>query len=417
MSTETSPPRVVGFWGAALFPVNGMIGAGIFALPAVLAAAVGNFAPWMMLVGGLIFMPLAICYAWLAARFEHSGGSVLYGEAAFGPFVGFQAGWARYSSAIVTTAANTSVMVAYLAALFPVLNGPVANPVAVTAIIAITTFINLLGMRGAIGTLGAMTAVKVLPLVALVISALFTTTGKIGVALPEFSAVESTLLLTFYAFMGFETIVEPAGEMRDPKRNVPLAIVSMVATVTLLYMAVIWAFLAIAPASVADNALAEAARVSMGEVGAVALVVAAAFSIGANNFNNATSIPRLVFGMAERRMLPRWFAQVSPRFGTPANAIVFTGVAAILFGLWEGFAVLAVAATLVRLITYAVCAAALPVLERRDGTLRPLHLAMAGIALVASGWVALQVDTKSVVVLVGLVALGSVLYFVARRRA
>jgi len=413
--SNTTPPRVVGFWGAALFPVNGMIGAGIFALPAVLAAAVGSFAPWMMLVGGLIFMPLALCFAWLAARFENSGGPVLYGEAAFGRFVGFQAGWARYASAIVTTAANTSVMVAYLAALFPALNGPVAAPLAVGAIIALTTLINILGMRAAVETLGVMTAIKVLPLLALVATAFFAGDPGIGFALPQFSAVESTLLLTFYAFMGFETVVEPAGELREPKRNAPRAIVSMVAAVTLLYMAVIWAFLAIAPEAVSDNALAEAARVTMGEVGAVALVVAAAFSIGANNFNGATSLPRLVFGMAERAMLPRWFMEVSPRFGTPANAILFTGVAAILFGLWEGFAVLAVAGTLVRLVTYAICAAALPVIERREGRARPFHSLMAVLALLASGWVAMQVDVKSVLVLTGLVALGTALYFIAGR--
>ncbi|HCC26019.1 MAG TPA: cationic amino acid transporter, partial [Erythrobacter sp.] len=143
--TKIAPPRTVGFWGTSLFPLNGMIGAGIFALPAVLVAAVGNFAPWMMLVGGILFLPLALCYAWMATRFEHSGGSVLYGEAAFGRFVGFQAGWARYASAIVTAAANMHVMVAYLAALFPELAGPVASPVAVAVGLALITAINLYG--------------------------------------------------------------------------------------------------------------------------------------------------------------------------------------------------------------------------------------------------------------------------------
>ena len=140
--TKIAPPRTVGFWGTSLFPLNGMIGAGIFALPAVLVAAVGNFAPWMMLVGGILFLPLALCYAWMATRFEHSGGSVLYGEAAFGRFVGFQAGWARYASAIVTAAANMHVMVAYLAALFPGLAGPVASPVAVAVGLALITAIS-----------------------------------------------------------------------------------------------------------------------------------------------------------------------------------------------------------------------------------------------------------------------------------
>ena len=356
-----APPRTVGFWGTALFPVNGMIGAGIFALPAVLAGAIGNFAPWLMLAGGIAFMPLALCYAWLAGRFENSGGPVLYGEAAFGRYVGFQAGWARYASAIVTAAANTSVMVAYLAALFPALADPVIEAGAIATILAIITYVNLLGMGRAVGVLGVMTVVKVLPLIALVISALFAGNPAIGFSLPEFSDVETVVLLTFYAFMGFEAVVEPAGEMRKPRRDIPLAIVTMVAAVTALYMAVIWAYLAIAPAVENEsNALAGAALESMGQVGAVAIVVAAAFSIAANNFNGATTQPRLVYGMARRGMLPRWFLGLSKKYGTPANAILFTGVASIAFGMWEGFAVLAVAGTLIRLVTYCICAAALP---------------------------------------------------------
>jgi len=414
----TTPPRTVGFWGTALFPVNGMIGAGIFALPAVLAGALGNFAPWLMLAGGLAFMPLALCYAWLAARFENSGGPVLYGEAAFGRYVGFQAGWARYASAIVTAAANTSVMVAYMAALFPPLADPVIEAGAIATILAIITYVNLLGMGRAVNVLGVMTVIKVLPLVALVVSALFAGNPAIGFTLPEFTEVETVVLLTFYAFMGFEAVVEPAGEMREPRRDIPRAIVTMVAAVTALYMAVIWAYLAIAPAvENEENALAGAALESMGQVGAIAIVVAAAFSIAANNFNGATTQPRLVYGMARRGMLPRWFMGVSKKYGTPANAILFTGIASIAFGMWEGFAVLAVAGTLTRLVTYGICAAALPMLEYREGKLNPLHALCALIACGVSLWVALQVDAKAVLVLGGLLVLGTLFYFVAAREA
>ncbi|RJY10111.1 APC family permease [Aurantiacibacter aquimixticola] len=417
MDKLTAPPRTVGFWGTALFPVNGMIGAGIFALPAVLAAGVGSFAPWLMLAGGVAFMPLALCYAWLAGRFENSGGPVLYGEAAFGRFVGFQAGWARYASAIVTAAANTSVMVAYLAALFPWMADPVMEAGAIATILAIITWVNLVGMTRAVGALGVMTVIKVVPLVALVVSALFAGNPGIGFAIPEFSKVETVVLLTFYAFMGFEAVTEPAGEMKRPRRDIPLAIVTMVAAVTALYMAVIWAYLAIAPAVPnEDNALAGAALETMGDIGAVAIVVAAAFSIAANNFNGSTTQPRLIYGMAQRGMLPRWFLGVSEKYGTPANAILFTGGASILFGVWEGFAVLAVAGTLIRLVTYGICAAALPTLEFREGRLNPIHLACAIIAIAVSLFVALQVSGQAVTVFLGMVALGTVLYFVAARR-
>ena len=415
--TYEAPPRTVGFWGTALFPVNGMIGAGIFALPAVLAAGVGSFAPWLMLAGGLAFMPLALCYAWLAGKFDNSGGPVLYGEAAFGRFVGFQAGWARYASAIVTAAANTAVMVAYMAALWPVLADPVVEAGAIATILAIVTLVNLVGMSRAVGALGVMTVIKVVPLVALVVSALFAGDPDIGFALPQFSEVETVVLLTFYAFMGFEAVVEPAGEMRRPRRDIPLAIVSMVAAVTLLYMAVIWAYLAIAPAVVdTDNALAGAARETMGQIGSIAIVVAAAFSIAANNFNGSTTQPRILYGMAQRGMLPGWFAHISKRFGTPDHAIYFTGAASIAFGMWEGFAVLAIAGTLIRLVTYCICAAALPVLERREGRIVPFHALCSALAIAVSLFVAAQVDTKAVLVLGGMIGLGALLYLVAARR-
>lgn len=413
-----TPPRAVGFWGTALFPVNGMIGAGIFALPAVLAAGVGSFAPWLMLLGGIGFMPLALCYAWLARKFENSGGPVLYGEAAFGRFVGFQAGWARYASAIVTAAANTSVMVAYMAALWPALSDPIIEAGAIATILAIVTLVNLVGMSRAVGALGVMTVIKVVPLVALVISALFAGNPAIGFAVPEFSAVEQVVLLTFYAFMGFEAVVEPAGEIRDPRRNIPLAIVSMVAAVTLLYMGVIWAYLAIDPAIVnEDNALAGAAFETMGQIGSTAIVIAAAVSIAANNFNGSTTQPRILYGMAQRGMLPLWFAGISKRFGTPGNAILFTGAASIAFGMWEGFAVLAIAGTLIRLVTYCICAAALPVLERREGRMNPVHTVCSLLAIGVSLFVAAQVDGKALLVLVGMIALGTLLYFVAGRNA
>jgi amino acid transporter len=413
-----APPRTVGFWGTALFPINGMIGAGIFALPAVLAASVGSFAPWLMLAGGIGFLPLALCYAWLARKFENSGGPVLYGESAFGRFVGFQAGWARYASAIVTAAANTSVMVAYLAAVWPALANPVAEAGAIATILAIVTLVNLVGMSRAVGALGVMTVIKVVPLIALVVSALFATDPDIGFAVPEFSAVETVVLLTFYAFMGFEAVVEPAGEMRRPRRDIPLAIISMVAAVTLLYMAVIWAYLAIAPAVVnEDNALAGAAMETMGQIGATAIVIAAAVSIAANNFNGSTTQPRILYGMAQRGMLPLWFAGISKRFGTPGNAILFTGAASIAFGMWEGFAVLAIAGTLIRLVTYCICAAALPVLEHREGKVQPFHALCSVLAIAVSLFVAAQVDTKAILLLAGMIGLGAVFYFIAGRNA
>ena len=412
-----APPRIVGFWGTALFPVNGMIGAGIFAMPAILVAAVGDFAPWLILAGGLLFAPLILVFAWLSARFEHSGGPVLYGEAAFGRFIGYQAGWMRYMSAIVTVAANTHVMVAYLAALFPVLDPDYMRAGAVATIIAILTAINLFGMRKSVGALGVMTFLKLAPLALLVGSALFAGTSDVGFALPEFSQVETVVLLLYYAFMGFETVTLPAGEMKRPRRDVPLALMTTLAAVTLLYMAIIWAFLAIGPGTGGDdNALAGAAEVTMGRLGAFAIVFAAAFSIAGNNFQGGVTLPRMTYGMAERGMLPAWFEKVSPRWQTPSNSILFYGGAAIAFGFWEGFEALALAGTLTRLFTYLVSAAALPVLEKRDNDLSGVRAFVALLAFVSTAWVASHADMQSWLTFGGLFVAGTLLYFIAARK-
>lgn len=423
MEHKLRPPRTVGLLGTALLPLNGMIGAGIFALPAILYAAVGSFAPWMILLGGVLFFPLIFVFASLAKRFDHSGGPMLYGEAAFGPFVGFQAGWMRYASSLASMAANAHVVISYLAALWPVLDGPVARPVAVALFILAFTLINLFGMTKAIGVLGSMTLIKLLPLAGLVIAGLAMGSPDIGFVLPEFTAFETVVLLTFYAFIGFENVTMPAGELRAPKRDIPTALIGILLFVTLFYMLIIWAYIAIDPAGSSDTMpLAVAAEAVMGQVGAIAIVVAAAFSIGANTLGGFVALPRMTFGMAEEGMLPPVFMRVSKRFLTPDFSILFLGGMGIIVGVTGSFVFLAVAGTLSRLVTYLICAAALPVIQQQEarngtGPRFSFETLMAILALISSLWVASQADARAFLTLAGILAVGSLLYLLGRMSA
>ena len=411
-------PRTVGFWGTALFPVNGMIGSGIFAMPAILVAAVGNFAPWMMLLGALLILPLAWVFAALAMRFDGHGGPILYANAAFGKFFGFQSGWMRYASAVVAVAANTHVAIAYLTVLFPVLEDPFLGSAAVIAFIAFVTIINLVGMRASVGTLGMMTVVKLLPLAVLVIWGLATRDPAVGFSLPEFSDFESVVLLTFYAYMAFENGNFPAGELKNPRRTIPLALMTTLAAVALFYMLVIWAYLAIAPdAGGGDSALAAAANEVAGQAGVIAISVAASFSIAANTLSGGIVVPRMTYGMAEQGTLPAMFAHVSRRFQTPDVSVLFYGGAAILFSLWGGFAALAAASTLSRLVMYLLSALALPVLERRDAEKAPWwHMPAAALAAVATIWVSTHATAEAYQMLGLIFVVGCGLYFVAARQ-
>ena len=319
---------------------------------------------------------------------------------------------------MVAVAANTQVTVAYLAVLFPVLDDPALRAGAVVAFILFTTIVNLVGMRTSMGTLGVMTVVKLAPLLVLVGLGLATRDPAVGLSLPDFSAFESVVLLTFYAYMAFENGTFAAGELRDPKRNIPLALMTTLAAVALFYMLVTWAYLAIAPAVIGDgSALAAAAGKLMGQAGVVAISLAAAFSIGANTLSGGIVTPRMTYGMAEQGTLPRAFAHVSPRFQTPDISILFYGGAAILFSLWAGFAVLAVASTLSRLVMYLLTALALPVLEHRDAVKAPLwHLPVALLAAASSLWVASHASAEAFQMLGLILLVGTMLYFIAAQR-
>src|SRR5690606_29595756 len=135
---------------------------------------------------------------------------------------------------------------------------------------------------------------------------------------------------------------------------------------------------------------------------AAAITAAAIFSIGGNLASNMLTVPRLTYALAEQRLLPAWFARVHPRYRTPGNSIVFLGVLATAFALTSSFLWLAAASSLTRLIVYALCIAALPVIRRRadaEARARAFRLkggyAIPAAALAMCAWMAMQSATDA----------------------
>lgn len=365
-SSEQQAPtrRDVGIWGASFLALNGMIGAAIFGLPGKLDAAVGGFAPWLLLIAGLGVMLIALCYADLASRFDASGGPQLYASAAFGQFIGFEAGWMLYAARSAALAANAHVLVAYAGALWPPLNGPLT----IVVTVGLITLINIVGIRRAVDTLGAMTMLKLTPL--LLIGALGLVLAPIPApTLPDFSAIEGVALAALYAFVGFEAATIPAGETREPKRVIPRALLLTVASVTLLYVTVQLAYSA-SGIGESDAPLAELASQSLGPAGAMVLGVAAIASVLANQLSAVTSISRITSSFADQGLLPRWFGRISPRFATPVNSILAVGGIGLALALSGTFITLAIISTVSRLFAYLACIAAVPRLDFLAGKLR-----------------------------------------------
>lgn len=384
-----------------------MIGAGIFGLPGKLDAAVGSFAPWLLLLAGCGVMLVALCYADLAGRFDRSGGPQLYVAEAFGPFLGFQAGWLSYASRIAATAANATVLAAYASALWPLPELPVA-----LAAIALVTAINLIDLKRVMAVLGGLSLLKLAPLLLLVAVG----AGSIRPVIdwPQFTAVEGVALAALYAFVGFESASIPAGETRNPKRAIPIALLATVAGVTLLYVLVQLVY-GSADLPPSDQPLALLADHYLGPAGAILLAVTAILSVFANTSSATTAMPRLTAAMAEQGLLPRWFATRN-RYAAPmTSTLVYGGVAALL-ALSGSFVFLAVVSSLARLFAYAGCAAAVPWLDRRDGRLRPVRgIAVPLLALGLCGWAASQSAAREWATFATFFLAGTILFLVARR--
>jgi APA family basic amino acid/polyamine antiporter len=417
LSEAPALKRDIGPVGSSLLSFNGIVGAGIFALPATLHLQFGMFSPWLFPIFGLLILLVAIPFAQLAALFSISGGPVAY-VAPFGPTASFQVGWLYYIARTTAFAANATVFAAYAAALWPPLASPAGRATVILALIGVVTWINIVGVRRAIRALDVVTALKAVPLIGLAVWGLAASGGAPAPAsLPAFGALEAAALVTLYAFIGFENNVVPAAETRNPGRTIPRALVATIAATAALYFVVQLAYVAVMPAGAAPEApLAAFAQILIGPAGLILLSLTAMASVAGNFLGSMTSTPRVTFALAEERLLPRWFGAISPRWRTPANSILCMGVVGATLALSGSFVWLAVVSTLARLFVYSASIAALPLARRRAGLRTGIGVAatMAGGLLVCL-WAAAQSTVASWAMLGGLLAVGLPLYAVASR--
>jgi amino acid transporter len=410
----------LGFGAIAL---NGTIGAGIFALPAIAVARGGLFSPWIYIACGLLIMAIVFVFARVASYFQNTGGPVVYATEAFGPFVGFQTGWLLTLSRAAAFAANAHLMVTYAGWFWPPLTDSTWHAVAVGLVCVVLTMINVIGIRQGMLAIFALTVLKLLPLVLLVFLGISQTNPEIftSAEIPPLDSLGETMLIIFYAFVGFESAVVPAGEARDARRDIPMALVRTILAITIFYFLIQVVTISVAPGVAGSSTpLADVAEILMGTMGAAILTMGAVFSISGNNLASMLSAPRMLYAMGHLGCLPAWFGEVHPRFQTPANSIYLYALFSIVLALSGGFVWLAAMSTVVRLMVYVLCIATLPVLNRKLGEYEGQFRLRGGmvipvVALVVSIWLTTHASMKSWVVTGVFMLLGSVLYLARKR--
>ncbi|MBT8066491.1 MAG: APC family permease [Gammaproteobacteria bacterium] len=417
--------RDIGFFGASFIVLNSMIGAGIFALPGKVAVNAGLLSPWLFLLVGLLFLSIVLTFAELASYYDKTGGPVIYATEAFGPLAGFSTGWLIYLARMTAFAANANVMATYLGSMSDVFAGEITRGLIITVVTIGLTAANVIGVRDGVRTMGILTVLKITPLLLLVVLGLQHVTGSTLIPAAPFLIDElgGTTLLLIYAYVGFETVAVTAGETAQPKSTIPKALVGTVIGTGLLYFVIVLVFIAtIAPDQYGSATLVDIGRLLAGPAGAVAITLAAVFSIGGNLASSMIAAPRLIFSLAENRMLPQWFGHVHTKYATPDRCILIMGGMALVLALTGSFVKLAIASSLARLLGYIICIASLPAVRRNasDEVRKKAYRLKGGYTIPLLGlliciWLLMQSKAESWIAVSILIAIGLFFFWIEKR--
>jgi len=356
-------------WDLVALVINSVVGAGIFGLPSQVYALAGTYSLAAYAVAALAIGLIVLCFAEVGSRFGATGGPYLYTRVAFGPLIGFQVGWLMWIARLTGFASLINLFVAYLALFVPGAGIGAPRLMIIAVIVATLSIINIVGVRATATVTNALTAGKLIPLFMLAVTGLlFVDPQRYAfAAAPAYGSFSKATLLLVFAYMGFEGAVIPSGEMRDPQRHLPFALIVGMSLVAVLYIGVQAVCIGTVPELArSERPLSDAALPIVGPAGAVLMAAAALVSIGGilNAIVFATS--RIVFAMADNGELPRVLSRTHARFRTPAAAIVVTAAAAGLVAEFSTFISALTISTIVRLVAYMATCMALPALRRRS---------------------------------------------------
>jgi amino acid transporter len=290
---------------------------------------------------------------------------------------------------------------------------------------ALLTGLNVVGTRHAMRGLGGLTVLKLLPLLTLVGAGLWLldASALLPGAAPAPDRIGTAVMLSIYAFVGWESALVPGGEARHPARDMPRALLWCLAATTLLYVAIQAVSVAAVPdlAGTAERPLVAVGQALLGAPGALLLTLGVVASVAGNVASSTLSTPRITYALAREGLLPRFFGGVHARFRTPAASILIYGALYLALAVSGTFVELAKISVMTRLLIYLAVVAAIPRLRQRQADapgrlILPGGLIVPGLAALVCLALLLQVGWPTVWRTLLYLAVGTLLYLVARRQ-
>ncbi len=406
--------------------VGMLLGGGLFTIPAAMAAAVGSYAPLAYVACALAVGAVMLCLAEGASRVPTSGGVAGFVAAAFGPYWGFLAGAINYASALLAAGAAGAASADVISTAFPALaSGPV-RAMAIFAWFLGLAAVNIAGVGIAARFVAVATSVKLIPLILLIgVGIWFIEPANLTLPLAAGSAdFGRAAILGIFLFTGIESSLAVSGEVRNPSRTIPRAVIAAV---------IGYAFLCVAVQLIAQGLLGDALGASvapLADAGAriapllgLILGAGAAISLLGWTASEALSSPRMLFALSRDGFLPQALGRVHSRTHAPWVANITHALVAAGLAVSGSFASLAIISTLVVLLIYLLGSAAAVKLRVQDVAHAgpPVRIpglpAIALIGAAAMIWVGFQSTRAEAIGIAVFVIAVSLLYYFRRQKA
>src|SRR5438045_3828346 len=364
--------RAVGFWGLVAMCINAVVGSGVFLLPTESYKLLGPFSLWAPLIFAIPVFILVLCFAEAASHFSEPGGAYLYARTAFGDFVGFETGWMNWIARLTSLASLSNGFVVSLARLYPPLGIGMWRATIIVASIGILAIIHIVGVRYGAASIYVFTFGKVIPLVLFIIVSLIAFRHNPIPASLSFPGSgthwNEVALFMLFAYAGFENLGVPAGEYRNPRKDLPAALLVGTLCIAAIYVLTQLGAMATIPnLSQTATPIADAAGELM-PFGAFIITLGALLSMAGTNSGTVLEGSRMLYALSlDRNLGP--VSYVHPKYRTPTIAIMIHVFLAAVLALGGSFAKLAMLSAVARLTTYLFTCAGLPFLRFRPWTL------------------------------------------------
>ena len=347
--------KALGVFDGIAILIGICIGAGIYSTPQIIAGYLGSFKPILLLwlLAGFFVFTSGLIYAELGTRMPHTGGEYIYISRSFGRYAGFMFGWAQLFIIRTSAAAGLALIVADYLGYFIVLEGA-SRVMAALAVIFLFGILNYIGIQRASLFQKLSTILKVGALFAIILIGIFFSGGQENLlstqTAPEGSLgpvgnVVAALMLIIFSHTGWERVGYPAGEMKNPRRVIPLSLIIGIGIVILLYALTNLTYhrtLGIAGMRESTIVASDVLTVLIGPVGAALIAILVIISSSGSINGTMMTAPRAYYAMARDGLFFKWLDHIHPRFRTPSRAIVahclWAGVILIIRGTFETIA-------------------------------------------------------------------------------